>query len=134
MTFEQRFWAKVTRTAGCWLWIGARGGGGYGHISVDGRLEKAHRVSYQLHGGVIPHGLQLDHLCRVRHCVNPAHLEPVTNRENHRRRRLNACPNGHPYTADSTHWYRGYRTCRVCHSQRERERRARILSRVAQTA
>ena len=57
-------------------------GGGYAHVWVAGRLVMAHRYAYELEEGPIPAGLQLDHLCRVRECVQVAHLEPVTNREN----------------------------------------------------
>ena len=70
---------------GCWLWTGPVTGGGYGQISIGRRIDgfrPAHRVSYELHVGPIPAGLDLDHLCRVKICVNPAHLEPVTRREN----------------------------------------------------
>lgn len=73
---------------GCWLWSGqltngARGG--YGRFVFKHRRTVAHRVSYELFVGAVPEGLELDHLCRVRRCVNPAHLEPVTRAENSRR-------------------------------------------------
>ncbi len=68
--------------AGCWLWVGKVNRGGYGVTSVAGKTRSAHRVSYEWHVGPIPIGLDLDHLCRVRRCVNPDHLEPVTRREN----------------------------------------------------
>lgn len=76
--------------AGCWLWHGAVSkckGGGYGLIYVGGKevVKSAHRVVYELERGAIPNGMDLDHLCRVRTCVNPAHLEPVTRKENLRR-------------------------------------------------
>src|SRR6266496_2265386 len=84
-----RFWAKVDRSGGsraCWLWTGKTGRDGYGRIGLGGRgalvRVRAHRFAYELLIGPIPDGLQIDHLCRVRHCVNPAHLEPVTQREN----------------------------------------------------
>lgn len=77
-----RFWQKVERTDECWLWAGAVNDSGYGAIWDGYRLVYAHRLSYEMHGGAIPDGMQLDHLCRVRRCVNPAHLEPVTHREN----------------------------------------------------
>jgi hypothetical protein len=80
---DERFWPKVEKTGTCWLWGGARDRGGYGVFEN----QKAHRVSYVLSGGTIPEGLQLDHLCFVRHCVNPEHLEPVTAKENTRRAR-----------------------------------------------
>jgi hypothetical protein len=77
--------AVIVDDDGCWLWQPAPGGNGYGRLSVHGRLAYVHRVSYELHVGPIPDGLTIDHLCRVRTCVNPAHLEPVTFAENTRR-------------------------------------------------
>lgn len=71
---------------GCWLWTGATSPQGYGRFNAglreDARNVLAHRWSYEHHVGPIPDGLDLDHLCRVRHCVNPEHLEPVTRQEN----------------------------------------------------
>lgn len=86
---DERFWPKVYEApSGCWLWASTLNRKGYGTIRAGGSAPKrflAHRVAYQLVVGAIPAGLQLDHLCRVRHCVNPAHLEAVTARENLRR-------------------------------------------------
>jgi uncharacterized Zn-finger protein len=82
---EERFWAKVDRRGpdDCWPWLAGRDYLGYGAFSrVRAKTERAHRVGYELLVGPIPEGLQLDHLCRNTSCVNPAHLEPVTNREN----------------------------------------------------
>lgn len=66
----------------CWLWTGATNSDGYGHLWVDGRWPPAHRVAYEQLIGAIPDLLVLDHLCRVTQCVNPSHLEPVTNQVN----------------------------------------------------
>jgi hypothetical protein len=83
---EERFYDSIEPepNSGCWLF--ALGGPrGYGYLSVGGRGGRrvlAHRFSYELHVGPVPEGLVLDHLCRVRRCVNPRHLEPVTQREN----------------------------------------------------
>lgn len=81
-----RFWPKVDKAGpgGCWLWTASLNTNGYGQINSGGRGRPllAHRVAYELVIGPIPDGLPLDHLCRVHSCVNPAHLEPVTNREN----------------------------------------------------
>jgi hypothetical protein len=91
-TLEERFYAKVQKTDSCWVWIGARHSQGYGQLftanTVNGnpRPEKAHRVAYELLIGPIPDGLQIDHLCRNKVCVNPAHLEAVTQKENLARR------------------------------------------------
>lgn len=83
-----RFWSKVNKTETCWLWTAAIvQSTGYGRIGTGGRhhMNSAHRVAYEMMVGPIPKGLQIDHLCRVRHCVNPAHMEVVTSAENTRR-------------------------------------------------
>lgn len=80
-----RFWAMVEKTEDCWHWKGAISDPGYGRISVGNRLRYAHRLSYELNVGPIPDGLSIDHLCRVRDCVRPDHLEAVTLAENTRR-------------------------------------------------
>jgi hypothetical protein len=87
----ERFWPRVSGQDdpdACWLWTGAIGDQGYGRIRLpDGRVGYAHRVALELAGIEIPKGLQADHLCETRACVNAAHLEPVTVRENLRRSR-----------------------------------------------
>jgi HNH endonuclease len=107
----------------CWLWTGALVDG-YGAIygALEGGTKKAHRVTYELSVGPIPPGLQLDHLCRVRHCVRPSHLEPVTQRENIYRGQappsINAskthCDHGHLLAGDNLRIYRGCRYCKAC--------------------
>jgi len=88
LTPDERFWPKVDRGGACWLWTGALYVNGYGAFrGPDGRTIRAHRFAYERVVGPIPEGLDLDHLCRVRACVNPAHLEPVTRAENLRRAR-----------------------------------------------
>lgn len=86
----ERFHAKysIDPATGCWNWLNALGRNGYGRFWMAGRLHTAHRVSWELNVGEIPDGLHIDHLCRNRRCVNPAHLEPVTVIENNRRARL----------------------------------------------
>lgn len=76
-----RFERKVQRSGdGCWIWTGAKNSRGYGQLKIDGRSRYAHRLAYEHWQGLIPEGFELDHLCRTRACVNPAHLEPVTRR------------------------------------------------------
>lgn len=106
----------------CWLWISYVGKNGYGYF---GR-QLAHRVSYETHKGPIPIGLDLDHLCRVRRCINPDHLEPVTRRENARRGIKGVltthCPQGHEYSLANTRLNNGRRICKTCHRAREHAR------------
>lgn len=125
---SRRFWAKVDKGAGgsCWEWTASVAGGGYGQFSVS--LDRArcnlvaHRLAYALIVGDIPTGLVLDHLpfCRNRRCVNPGHLEPVTDEENKRRGlhgdlKPAVCPNGHPRTKGNTHVRPNGRSgCVVC--------------------
>lgn len=82
MTAEERFWDKVAKTNGCWVWLAATNQFGYGRFYDGGRLVSAHRFSYELTHGPIPDDLTIDHLCRVPGCVRPDHLEAVTHREN----------------------------------------------------
>lgn len=91
---QERFWEKVS-VAGpneCWQWRGSVTAGGYGNFKFAGSNEYAHRAAYMLSVGEIPEGLHIDHLCRNRLCVNPAHLEPVTQRENNARNETRSCP------------------------------------------
>lgn len=103
------------RSGPCWLWTGHCNQDGYGRITVGGVARAAHRVSYEVYVGPIPEGLALDHLCRVRRCINPAHLEPVTQAENNRRARKSECINGHPFNSENTGMRAGRRYCKQCH-------------------
>lgn len=130
---------KVTVDAdGCWLWQGAKTKAGYGlkHIRrPDGGSQSttAHRAAWLALVGPIPEGLQVDHLCRVRACVNPAHLEPVTPRENLLRAdgllasqlARTHCPHGHPYDEENTYpsYKRGGKPHRVCKTCRRKQMR-----------
>lgn len=110
---DERFFSFVDQeTSECWLWLGADQSNGYGHFSVGRRTVLAHRWAYERFVGPIPSGLHIDHLCRVRTCVNPAHLEAVTLTENNRRSKpiRRHCPHGHLKELDS----HGRLFCREC--------------------
>lgn len=90
-TPAERFWAKVDKSGACWLWMACRNPvSGYGHFNPYGPPTQAHRFSYTLAKGPIPEGLVIDHTCRVRACVNPAHLRAVTQKQNTEHTALNA--------------------------------------------
>lgn len=130
---EERFWPKVVVTGFCWLWAARKSDSGHGLFSLSnhGRTVRAHRWAYESLVGPIPEGLDLDHLCRIRACVNPDHLEPVTRKENTLRgfgvtaifSRQDYCTNGHSLLISENVYIRkdGTRQCRVC--KRERMRR-----------
>lgn len=88
---EARFWPKVEKGPGCWEWIGSKARG-HGKLGVKGRTVYAHRISYELMNGPIPDGLEIDHMCHNRGCVNPEHLRAVTSKQNNENR-LGANPN-----------------------------------------
>jgi hypothetical protein len=128
----------IDEDTGCWVWTGSKTQKGYGRFGH--RL--AHRTSYELLVGPIPEGLVIDHLCRNRGCINPVHLEVVTNRENvmrgdgprllaaknrERSESITHCPHGHVYDEANTYWSpRKKRYCRACQRQRDVRRRAAL--------
>lgn len=136
-----RFWAKCIPepNSGCWLWLGSltklpHDRGGYARYMLDGKVRRAHRVSYEVLVGRIGVGLEIDHRCRVRCCVNPAHMEPVTHLVNVQRgtggaknARKTHCPQGHEYTPQNTYRYANdrHRVCRRCAIDFAAERQAR---------
>ena len=108
--------------SGCWMWMAATNDGGYGNTTINGKRKYTHRAAYELLIGKIPDGLHIDHLCRVRSCCNPSHLEPVTHQENHKRGEAGKyladrthCDKGHPFSGDNLVTRdKGYRRCHTC--------------------
>lgn len=121
-TLEHRFWDKVRQQGECWQWLAYIHPGGYGRFRVGRRVVQAHRWAYECLVGPIPGGLEIDHLCRNRACVNQDHLEPVTHEENVRRGELylvsgakTHCPQRHEYTPENTYVRpNGKRQCLPC--------------------
>jgi hypothetical protein len=141
-----RFMRRVRVTATCWLWTRRLDRLGYARTTIAGPRAGAHEASYRLFIGDIADGLEIDHLCRVRNCVRPDHLEAVTHQENMRRsRRRHAnvtprkpfCINGHAYTLDNTYWREsdGSYYCRECrkieNAQHRVNRRVRAANKAA---
>lgn len=118
-----RLMDKVEQRGDCWEFVGARRNG-YGVLGVDRATVYAHRYIYERMVAEIPPGLVIDHLCRNRACVNPAHLEPVPQRLNCLRgeragSRVSECKRGHAYTPENTYTNpQGYRSCRTCKRER----------------
>ena len=139
---RQRVEARIAKGAdGCWCWAGPIQNKGYGYVSEKlptGEWVKrlVHRLMFVWYVGEIPAGMELDHLCRNRRCVNPSHLEPVTRRENIRRgigpsvtvariKSRTTCPAGHPYDEANTYERKhGWRACRTCAKDRARKKRS----------
>jgi hypothetical protein len=131
---ERRIRGKV-EVADCWVWTGHRFKAGYGALRVGSRQLVAHRWVYEELVGPVPDGLELDHLCRNRACVNPDHLEPVSHLTNVRRgvagkwiAARSHCPSGHEYSGENTYEAGGRRHCRECSRSRARGRRRELLS------
>lgn len=136
----QRFWTKVEFSVNCWEWQGYRMRG-YGQFALTRRKTvRAHRLAYELMVGPIPDGLTLDHLCRNKACVNPAHLEPVTSQENVRRSpnapsvvnaKATHCRHNHELSGTNLIIRpNGNRDCRECGRLRQAKHRARLAEAV----
>lgn len=136
--FLEKF--KVNPNTGCWEWTGYHGGAGYAKMKINGKTFVASRVSYMLFKGDIPEGLVVDHLCRIRHCVNPDHLEAISNYENTIIRGVSPlaknaskphCKRGHEFTKRNTYLFahkkgmpKTARACRVCRKINKEKSRA----------
>lgn len=133
VSVEERFWSKVDKSGDCWLWTKALDPAGYAFIGIDGQGVRAHRWAWESVNGPIPEGLEIDHLCRVRHCVNPDHLEPVTHAENmiraaEARIPPTHCIRGHEFTPENTMTPpSGGRKCRACKNLLNKTWRQRAL-------
>lgn len=126
------FWGKIELGAPpahkpelgpCWVWTRAKNSRGYGAFAVNGKSRSVHRIVHETFIGPIPEGLTIDHLCRVKPCANPGHIEAVTQAENNRRKPaslVTECPQGHPYDEENTRLNRGRRNCRECDRIRQR--------------
>lgn len=129
------FWSKVNKTDSCWLWTG-KTDDGYGRFNIRGKLYLSHRLTMAVLKEKIAENMQVDHLCSVRNCCNPDHLEQVTFSENTKRGRgryaqpdMTKCINGHPLTGPDAQTHVSDRrtrssgvvasvTCKVCNSTR----------------
>lgn len=129
-----KFFARIAIAEnGCWLWTGHAKVKGYGRVKISRKNYLAHKALYEYIKGKVPPNLQLDHLCRTRNCVNPAHLEPVTSKENSRRGHApnmlahfsKVCKRGHSITGQNAKPVRpGHVQCRICNSNNDARRRA----------
>lgn len=139
MKLDDKFWALIAKTDSCWLWQGYTNKKGYGSVRrrhIRAMPIPVHRYAYEQLVGKIPEGLYLDHLCRIPSCVNPEHLEPVTNKENVLRgvgisaknAKKTHCLRGHEFTSENTYRWSGKpngRSCKKCLNLRVAEQRLR---------
>lgn len=117
-----RFWNKVSKTDTCWIWTACTNNEGYGVFSLDAKSQKAHRLAYTWLVGEIPQGAVLDHTCRVRNCVNPEHLEAVSDKTNilrgngmwRKRLEQTHCVRGHLLSGSNIRYEKNKRRCKTC--------------------
>lgn len=131
----ERFWSKVNKTDGCWIWTAYRDDKGYGCFGFRGKVWKAHRVAYELATGPIPTGAHILHSCDNPSCVNPEHLRAGTHADNMRDKVARGrdfqasqthCKHGHPFNATNTYVRpNGSRACIACAVERKRQYRAK---------
>lgn len=130
-----QFWDRVNKEESCWLWMG-KIDDGYGRWHVAGKYHLVHRLAFVVLKHKLGENTQVDHLCKVRNCLNPDHLEEVTPKENTRRgltKRFNTdpdkCPYGHDYAKQIKGKAEGsiYKVCNVCHNKRNKSRATRSL-------
>lgn len=125
LSLKERIENKILKTDKCWLWQGEIRKNGYGSIRINKKNYTIHRVYYELNKGQIPTGLTIDHLCRIKNCINPDHLEPVTLIENLKRgygigvqnSNKTYCPKGHEYNGVDKN---GHRLCLTCRNVRNK--------------
>ena len=140
LSLEERFWAKVKKTDGCWVWTGSAQHNGYGYLHIGDKTNRkpmrAHRVSWELHNGPIPTGLWVLHRCDNPPCVRPEHLWLGDRTDNMRdcaakgrvrvigKSRLKHCKRGHEFSSENTRIRpNGHRACRICQTMHQENRR-----------
>ena len=137
----EAYWSKVDKTSSCWLWTGSLCKG-YGQCSIGSKVYRSHRIGYFIANGDLPEGCtNVNHLCRNKHCVNPAHLYAGTQKDNMQDRlkdntnpmkNKTHCKHGHPFDEENTYWYTDSRAtkrqCKQCNKNNKQQRAKEALS------